>query len=733
MGVVNPNPVQAGTETGSSYVPLAPQRILDTRITGNPLGNNSSENLAVTGIDSVPADATAVVLNVTVTASSNESYLTVYAAGESSPKVSNLNFSQGETVANLTVVPVGVNGRVTIYNAIGEVQVIVDLEGYFEANSGSSTAGSYVALTPARITDTRSGSGDPNSGAPLGPGGTLNVHVDGEGGVPSTGVEAVALNVTVTDTTQYSDLTAYPGEIAMPLASNLNWWPGDTVANRVIVPVGASGQVSIYNSRGDADLVVDVVGYFSDGTSTPSNASFYYPMSPIRVLDSTLDAGTPGANSYLSEQFAGVDGISSTANAILANLTSTNATEPGYFSVVPEQATPITSDVNFSANQTVPNLVIATLNSQGGANIYNAQGTAAAIADVFGYFQPEGTPSSPQAAATGFVGRSGAGLTLNGQAYRFTGINIYMAASGGTPSSCGGELYPNVSVPLSQLPRGTVFRFWAFQDFFASGGVLDWANFDSVLSIAASYGDRVIPVLANQYAYCDGPAKDLAWYQSGYKNTVYPGDAVTYRQYVADVVARYADNPTVAMWQLVNEGEAVNDNGTCNEPAALSALLAFSNDVGGMVHGVDPNHLVSSGTLAGWSGAGIQWCGAQNADYQTLMASPGNDVCDFHDYGYPTDPMGNPSAPDLASAITMCHADGKPIMVAETGIYATSAAGLAPRAAEFSAKFSAQFQAGVVGELLWCWANIPDYVVPAADPDYGIAPGEPALGVLGTF
>src|ERR1035437_9382729 len=216
MGVVNPNPVQAGTETGSSYVPLAPQRILDTRITGNPLGNNSSENLAVTGIDSVPADATAVVLNVTVTASCNESYLTVYAAGESSPKVSNLNFSQGETVANLTVVPVGVNGRVTIYNAIGEVQVIVDLEGYFEANSGSSTAGSYVALTPARITDTRSGSGDPNSGSPLTPGGTLNVQMAAAGGVPSVGVTAAILNVTVTDTTQSSDLTVYPTGVALP-------------------------------------------------------------------------------------------------------------------------------------------------------------------------------------------------------------------------------------------------------------------------------------------------------------------------------------------------------------------------------------------------------------------------------------------------------------------------------------------------------------------------------------
>ena len=294
------------------------------------------------------------------------------------------------------------------------------------------------------------------------------------------------------------------------------------------------------------------------------------------------------------------------------------------------------------------------------------------------------------------------------------------------------SLYPNVGVPLSDMPDGTVFRFWAFQNFFVSGGSFNWANFDQVLQIAAAHDDKVIPVLANQYDYCD-TAKDLAWYQSGYETTVDPGDIVPYREYVADVVTRYADNPTIAMWQLVNEAEAVNSDGSCDESAALSALLAFSNDVGGMVHSLDPNHLVSLGTVAGYSGSSAQWCGAANGDYQTLMASPGNDVCDFHDYGYPDDPMGQPFAPDLASAIQMCHADGKPIMVGETGIYADSAAELASRAAEFSAKFSAQFQAGVVGELMWCWAVEPDYVLPDSNPDYGIAPGDPSLGVLGTL
>ena len=258
---------------------------------------------------------------------------------------------------------------------------------------------------------------------------------------------------------------------------------------------------------------------------------------------------------------------------------------------------------------------------------------------------PSSTPIPNGSTSGAFVGRSGTQLTLNGEPYRFTGINIYMAASGGTPSSCGGELYPDVGVPLSDMPRGIVFRFWAFQDFFVSRGSFNWTNFDQVLSIAADHGDKVIPVLANQHEYCDGAGKDLAWYQSGYRTTLETGDIVTYRQYVSEVAARYADNPTVAMWQLVNEGQALNANGTCAEPAALSALLAFSYDVGGLVHSIDRNHLVSEGTPAGWNGSGLgQYCGAANDDFQTLMASPGTDVCDFHDYGYPTDPMGGPLA-----------------------------------------------------------------------------------------
>ncbi len=327
-------------------------------------------------------------------------------------------------------------------------------------------------------------------------------------------------------------------------------------------------------------------------------------------------------------------------------------------------------------------------------------------------------------ASVQFVRQAGTTLTLGGQPYTFAGFNIYMAASGG---KCGGPI--NLPQVLSLLPNGIVFRLWAFQDFYTSTGYFNTSQFDNALSAAAAHGDKIIPVLANQYNYCENQTKTLSWYQSGYQTVVNPGERFSYRQYAAIMAHKYANNPTIAMWQLVNEGEAVNADGTCTESAALPALQGFAATVARVVHNWDPNHLVSLGTLAGWSGGGYQWCGAQNGDYQTLMGTPGIQVCDYHDYGFPTEPLGRPTAPNLTSALQMCNAVGKPLMVGETGIYATDNSQLPARASAFQAKFSAQFQAGSVGELIWCWANSANYVLPPADPDYSVFPGDPSLNV----
>ncbi|MBV9039708.1 MAG: choice-of-anchor D domain-containing protein, partial [Acidimicrobiia bacterium] len=114
----------------------------------------------------------------------------------------------------------------------------------------------YTAISPSRILDTRS------NNTPLGPGETRAVTVAGMGGLPSSGVSAVVMNVTATQPTAGSYLTLFPTGQSQPTASNLNFGPGETVPNLVVVKLGPDGKVDLYNAQGAVQVVLDDVGYY---------------------------------------------------------------------------------------------------------------------------------------------------------------------------------------------------------------------------------------------------------------------------------------------------------------------------------------------------------------------------------------------------------------------------------------------------------------------------------------
>jgi len=376
---------------GGVYTAVTPVRLLDTRNTGTTLGSGGSLNLQIAGVNGVPAGATAVVVNVTAVDESAGGFFTVYPTGLSRPLASNLNFSAHETVPNLVTVGLG-GGSITIYNGVGTANAVVDLEGYY-APSGGGTAGEYVPVVPARITDTRPGSGKPNAGMTLGQGAILNVQVTSAGGIPSTGVSAVVMNVTATNTSAASFFTVYPTGQTRPLASNLNWTAGVTVPNRVIVPVGSGGQVSFYNGVGSADLIVDVNGYFTD--STLAGASFT-ALTPARLVDTRN--GTGGFNSPLGQgasmvvTVAGNGGVPMMASAtppsaVVLNVTVDGPSAASDLVVWPDGASaPVASDLNFVPGQTVPNLVIVKLSAGGKIDIRNDFGSTSVIIDVVGWY-----------------------------------------------------------------------------------------------------------------------------------------------------------------------------------------------------------------------------------------------------------------------------------------------------------------------------------------------------------
>ena len=385
---------------------LSPARILDTRhgtgATG-PVGANKSVTVQVTGHGGVPASGVgAVVLNVTATAPTAPGYLTVYPDGTTRPTTSNLNFSAGETVPNLVVVPVGADGKIDVFNGSGgTVQVIGDVSGYYLSGT-PAIAGAFGSLSPARILDTRHGTG---ATGPVGANKSVTVQVTGHGGVPASGVGAVVLNVTATPPTAPGYLTVYPDGTTRPTTSNLNFSAGETVPNLVVVPVGADGKIDVFNgSGGTVQVIGDVSGYYLSGT--PAIAGAFGSLSPARILDTrhgTGATGPVGANKSVTVQVTGHGGVpASGVGAVVLNVTATAPTAPGYLTVYPDGTTrPTTSNLNFSAGETVPNLVVVPVGADGKIDVFNGSGgTVQVIGDVSGYYL-SGTPGLDPSAISG--------------------------------------------------------------------------------------------------------------------------------------------------------------------------------------------------------------------------------------------------------------------------------------------------------------------------------------------
>ncbi len=387
-----PKPAAAASSAGT-FFPLPPSRVLDTRSgVGAPagvVGPGAVMSFVVTGRGGVPAtDVSAVVLNMTVVAPTAGSYMTVWPAGEAMPTASNLNYSPGQTVPNLVKVKVGAGGQVSVFNAAGTVHVLADVAGWYKAGADPAEGARYNALSPSRILDTRIGIGAP--AATVGPGGSVNLQVTGSGGVPASGVSAVAMNVTVVGPTAPSSyLTAWPTGETRPTASNLNYVAGDVVPNLVIVKVGAGGAVSLYNDTGQTHILSDVVGWYS---APAGPGTIYAPLSPARILDTRTGNGAPaapiGAGVPLELQVTGRGGVPvADVSAVVVNVTAVNPTAESYLTVWPTgEARPTASNLNYRAGAVVPNLVIVKVGAGGRISLNNDAGQTQVIADVVGWF-----------------------------------------------------------------------------------------------------------------------------------------------------------------------------------------------------------------------------------------------------------------------------------------------------------------------------------------------------------
>jgi hypothetical protein len=379
---------------GPGFSPLDPSRLFDTRpnepqgsvaVVKQRYGQGNVLRVKVTGASGIPERGVeAVVLNVTVVDPLGDGFVTVYPCG-TLPLAANLNYVEGEIVPNLVIAPVSAEGEVCFYS-LRDTHLVADVSGWL----GSASA--YKALTPARLADTRPT--EPQGAVPVNQkkygleGDILRIKVTGAGGVPASGVGAVSLNVTAVDPDGPGFITVFPCGVRFTSAS-LNYVRGEIVPNAVLAPVSADGEVCFY-SYAKTHIVVDVNGWFVENSS-------FQPVNPQRAVDTRPEY--PQGTVQVIKQKYGKEGnilrvrLTDTAGvpagnvaAVSLNVTVVDPIGPGFLTAYPCGDTrPLAANLNYVANEIIPNAVIAPVSDAGEVCFFSLQDTHIVV-DINGWF-----------------------------------------------------------------------------------------------------------------------------------------------------------------------------------------------------------------------------------------------------------------------------------------------------------------------------------------------------------
>lgn len=253
----------------------------------------------------------------------------------------------------------------------------------------TTAASGFVRIGPARLLDTRTGTGAAQR--KLAPHSTVRLTLPGRAGIPAD-VTAAAMNLTVTNTAGSGYVTAYPAGKPRPTASTVDFRAGHTTPAFTMTAAGNNGAIDIYNGSGSSiDLIADVTGYFGRGPDTTG----FTLVSAKRAFDTRDGSGLQtgqdpipagGVLSHEIENYYSY-GIPHHVGTVLLNVTVTRPRASGYLTAYASGASrPTASNLNFVAGQTVTNTVVAPVGDDGRVNYY-ASATTDLVVDVVGYFQ----------------------------------------------------------------------------------------------------------------------------------------------------------------------------------------------------------------------------------------------------------------------------------------------------------------------------------------------------------
>jgi spore germination protein YaaH len=250
--------------TGSTFVPLAPSRLLDTR-TGNGLTGQMltgvPRTFAIAGRGGVPVGAKAVTGNLVAVSPNSNGYLALAPGVAAAPATSTLNVPRGDIRAASVTLPLDSAGKLgLVWNGTpgSKTHAIFDVTGYFVGDGSGAT---YFGIDASRVLDSRVANG--LAGA-FGTNVVRGLQATGRGAVPLDAV-AVTGGLTVVGPTGAGWLIVGPGGIPLGSTSSINVPKGDIRANGFTSRTGGNGvlgMVFVGPKGSSANVIVDVTGYF---------------------------------------------------------------------------------------------------------------------------------------------------------------------------------------------------------------------------------------------------------------------------------------------------------------------------------------------------------------------------------------------------------------------------------------------------------------------------------------
>jgi RHS repeat-associated protein len=396
-------PTQSARE--GLFTSLAPTRVADTRTptqTGTcptlssecvQIPVDGSRTIQVTGQAGLPATGIdAVSLRVTAVDATGDGRMSVDPAGAPAAPTADVAYSDDGPTSATVLTAVSSTGAITLTVDGAATDVTVDIDGYY--TTPGQPGGTYTPVASTRLIDTTDTGTQPacvGTCDRLAATDTLVAQITGQAGTPSTGVAAVALNVTTIDPSASGALTVWASDDATsaPADPTVAFNDDPATTKLVIAELSPGGRISVLDNAlsGSADVTIDVVGWFSD--TFRAEGSTFHPIADVSLIDTTTNTRSCSIlqpNDELTLSVANLADVPDGIVAVSLNVTTINGGSDDHLTVYePGTTAPDTPSVQFAPGAVRSNAVIAPVDDNGDVALLATQEVGVAVT-VSGYF-----------------------------------------------------------------------------------------------------------------------------------------------------------------------------------------------------------------------------------------------------------------------------------------------------------------------------------------------------------